>query len=163
MDVLYTVKTEQTYEEYKKYNDFLQKKTNKIGQFRAIIIIGYILVSVLMFYLEMHTFLIFFISCFLFYIACLVFYKLVRGRDIKKSYESNKLGKDSVTVIDFYEDHFMATDEHSQGTVPYDKIYTIYESDTNFYIMISKMSGMGIVKADCPEGLCEFIRTIKKD
>ncbi|MBQ8002872.1 MAG: YcxB family protein [Clostridia bacterium] len=162
MDVLYTVKTQQTYDEYKKYNDFLQKKTKKLGLFRTMLIIGYVLVSILMFYLEMYKFLTFFICFFALYIAYLFYYKWARGRNIKKSYESNKLGKDSVATIDFYEDHFMVTDEHNQGTVPYDKIYKIYESDTNFYIMMSKISGIGIVKDNCPDGLCEFIRKIKK-
>ncbi|MBQ8540644.1 MAG: YcxB family protein [Clostridia bacterium] len=160
MDALYTVKTKQTYEEYKKYNDFLYKRT-KLGLLRVIIVIGYILVSALMFYLEMYKLLEFFIVFFVVYIAYLFYYKWARVRNIKKSYESNKLGMNSVSAIVFYEDHLDITDEHSQGTVPYDKIYKIYESDTNFYIMMSKMSGMGIVKAECPEALCEFIRKLK--
>ncbi len=163
MDILYSVTTEQTFEEYKKYNDFLQKKTRKLGLYRAILVIAYVLLSIFMLYLEMHTFLIFFISCFVVYIAYLFYYKWARERNIKRSYESNKLGKDSKTVIDFYQDHFAVKDDYTQGTIPYDKIYKIYESDTNFYIMGSKISGIGIVKANCSEELCEFIRKIKKD
>lgn len=163
MAVLYTVKTKLTYDEYKKYNDFLQKKTKKLGLLRTIIVIGYILVSILMLYLEMYKFLAFFISFFALYIAYLFCFKWARGRNIKNSYESNKLGKESVTTIDFYEDYLMAADEYSEGTVPYDKIYKIYESDTNFYIMMSKMSGIGIVKENCTPELIEFIREIKKD
>ena len=163
MDVLHTVKVERTYDEYKKFNDFVHAETTKLRLIRTVLVIGYILVSMLMHYLEMYKFLIFFVSFFAFYIAYLVYYKWARERSIKKCYESDEAGKNNVVVIDFYQDYFGVKDEYSQGAFPYDKLYKIYESDTNFYIMMSKMNGLGIVKANCSDELCEFIRGLKKD
>ena len=43
----------------------------------------------------------------------------------------------------------------------YEKLYKIIETETNFYLMISKTQGFVLVKNNMPEGLVEFIKTIQ--
>mgnify|MGYP003305682378 CR=1 FL=1 len=42
-----------------------------------------------------------------------------------------------------------------------DEIYKLYETKTNFYILLNAKEVMIIVKENCSEELCEFIRNKK--
>ena len=80
------------------------------------------------------------------------------ARTINKRYMSNTLIDPSPYSIFFYKDGFSAEEGE---TLSYDKIYKIYETKTNFYIMLSSNMGINIIKANCSDELIEFLSALK--
>ena len=77
------------------------------------------------------------------------------------AFKSNKLLSGESEEIFFYDDRLEAQTENGNAAIPYDKIHKIYETKTNFYIMIASSQGMIIVKSEAPAGADGFIRDIK--
>ncbi|MBQ3110669.1 MAG: YcxB family protein [Clostridia bacterium] len=63
----------------------------------------------------------------------------------------------------FYEAHIESEGAKSSTKVLYKNLYKIVETKTSFYVMMGNNMGFIVMKDDCPEGLIEFIRSIKKD
>ena len=47
-------------------------------------------------------------------------------------------------------------------TIPYDKLYRVVETPTNFYLMIARNQGMVIVKENCSAELIAFLQKLGK-
>lgn len=62
----------------------------------------------------------------------------------------------------FYEDRFVKIFAENEEEYEYANLFKVIETETNFYIMISKAQGYVLVKANMPEGMEEFVRNIKK-
>ena len=62
-----------------------------------------------------------------------------------------------LTVTKFYDDHYVVTCNEIESSIPFDKLYKIIETDTNYYLMASKVSGTIICKADCPNDFDVYI------
>lgn len=68
----------------------------------------------------------------------------------RKVYRKNKTIRDAIYIVKFYDDHYVVTCNEIESSIPFDKLYKIIETDTNYYLMASKVSGTIICKADCP-------------
>jgi len=79
-----------------------------------------------------------------------------------RSYEHNKLIKDQVFDLSFYDDHYEGASELGTSSIPYSKLNQIIETPTNFYIMHEPTVGTIIKKADSPDGFIDFIHEIKE-
>lgn len=156
MDLLYTTTMKYTFEEYKKFNMAVIKKTVKR---MGIILLLLILIAVLKWIAEPFN------NVSLFLIAFVVIYPILYyieiNAGIKKAYNSNELLKDIESIIEFYEDYFVAKTDKSREKVEYDKLYEILENKTNFYIMIGNNQGYLVLKANCSQELIEFILKLK--
>lgn len=78
----------------------------------------------------------------------------------KKAYRQNKATKDAAYSLNFYEDHYDIECNDIKSSVPFDKLYEIIETGTDYYLMSSKISGIIIPKEKCPEGFADFIHGI---
>ena len=56
-----------------------------------------------------------------------------------------------------YDDHYVVACNEIESSIPFDKLYKIIETDTNYYLMASKVSGTIICKADCPNDFDAYI------
>ncbi len=83
-------------------------------------------------------------------------------RSIKTTWETDKTIQNATPHISFYEDRLVSEDEHSTERLDYTDIHKIIETDRNFYIMLSEIKGMNIIKANCSDELIEFIRTLNE-
>ena len=75
---------------------------------------------------------------------------------------SNKILADREETVSFYDDFLVADRGVLNVRYAYDKIYEVNESKTNFYIMLTAAEGLIILKENCSDELCEFVRRIKK-
>lgn len=150
MEYLYTMNSKFTFEEYKKFNYALLKKRHHFlilaiyELILALIGIGtgniLILVFTLIFPLMLYW---------------------IQNRNIKKIYNSNKVVQDLDVNYEFYDTYLVEKSENGEMKIEYSKLDEIFETKTNFYLMIAKNQGYMLPKSDMPTGLEEFIRNIK--
>lgn len=62
--------------------------------------------------------------------------------------------------VDFYDDHYVILCNGIESSVSFDRIYEIIETDTDYYIMLSKISGVIVPKEKCSIGFADFIHGI---
>lgn len=90
-----------------------------------------------------------------------VFY-LLQSLQIRRTYKSNKLIQEySALEIEFYDTYCIQKTEISETRIPYDKLYKITETKRYAYMLLGKNQGILLKKENFPEGLEEFLRTIK--
>lgn len=65
--------------------------------------------------------------------------------------------RDAIYIVKFYDDHYVVTCNEIESSIPFDKLYKIIETDTNYYLMASKVSGTIICKADTPNDFDAYI------
>lgn len=75
----------------------------------------------------------------------------------RKFYHQNKTIRDADYIVKFYDNHYVVLCNEIESSIPFDKLYRIIETDTNYYLMPSKVSGTIICKADCPAGFDVYI------
>lgn len=75
----------------------------------------------------------------------------------RKIYRQNKTIRDAIYIVKFYDDHYVVACNEIESSIPFDKLYKIIETDTNYYLMASKVSGTIICKADCPNDFDAYI------
>ena len=54
------------------------------------------------------------------------------------------------------------TTRWASPTIPYDKLYRVVETPTNFYLLIARNQGMVIVKENCSAELIAFLQKLGK-
>lgn len=151
MDCLFKTTTKFTLDEYRKFNRAIIKKKRIL----LISIIAVVLIVVSGIILDNTFFIIFAI----FYPFLLL---IAMNIGVKRTFNSNKLLQNVVVEYEFYQDYLLEKHESGEAKVPYEKLDSIIETKTNFYLMIAKNQGFMISKENLPEGLEDFIRNIKK-
>ena len=150
MGYLYTMNSKFTFEEYKKFNYALLKKRHHL-----LILAIYEIILALIGIGTGNMFIIVFTIIF-----PLILY-WIQNRNIKKIYNSNKVVQNLDVIYEFYDTYFVEKSEHGEMKIEYSKVDEIFETKTNFYLMIAKNQGYMLPKSDMPSELEEFIRNIK--
>ena len=146
MGYLYTMNSKFTFEEYKKFNYALLKKRHHL-----LILAIYEIILALIGIGTGNMFIIVFTIIF-----PLILY-WIQNRNIKKIYNSNKVVQNLDVIYEFYDTYFVEKSEHGEMKIEYSKFDEIFETKTNFYLMIAKNQGYMLPKSDMPSGLEEFI------
>lgn len=81
---------------------------------------------------------------------------------IRRGYEANKISHNVVSKYLFYEDHFEKNSEYSILNLTYDKLYSIVETKTHFYLLINASQACIIIKDNCSPELITFLQDIKR-
>ena len=150
MGYLYTMNSKFTFEEYKKFNYALLKKRHHL-----LILAIYEIILALIGIGTGNMFIIVFTIIF-----PLILY-WIQNRNIKKIYNSNKVVQNLDVIYEFYDTYFVEKSEHGEMKIEYSKFDEIFETKTNFYLIIAKNQGYMLPKSDMSSGLEEFIRNIK--
>ena len=150
MGYLYNMNSKFTFEEYKKFNYALLKKRHHL-----LILAIYEIILALIGIGTGNMFIIVFTIIF-----PLILY-WIQNRNIKKIYNSNKVVQNLDVIYEFYDTYFVEKSEHGEMKIEYSKFDEIFETKTNFYLMIAKNQGYMLPKSDMPSELEEFIRNIK--
>lgn len=77
-------------------------------------------------------------------------------------YNSGKAVQNLRQTVRFYSDRLECRGQNGVRVCRYDNICRIYETGTNFYIMIGAREGVILVKANCTPELTEFVRKLKE-
>lgn len=161
MEPLYKTQTAYSFEEYSKYNEAVLLKQKSLKAVMIIIPVLYILLMVAVFYStrEISTV---FVVLFALLLSTAVFIASFK-KTVKKTYYSNKAITSCVADFEFYDNYVREITQNGETKLEYSKIYKIIETKTNFYIMASVNQGFIIVKGNCPDGLVDFIKSIKAE
>ena len=162
MEPLYTTQSNWSYEEYKKYSIFFMYR--RTTQIVLGVIIGFTIVCYVgLIALAIWTGDTFECIFYLLFIALLLsIYLLLPRYRMLKSYKSNKHIKDRTVTIKFFENRLETEEPSGCGKIMYDEIYKIYETKTNFYIMLSVNQGMNVIKANCSDGLIAHLQRLRE-
>lgn len=158
MECLFKTETDWTYAEYKRFN--VAARGTLASAYLWVYSIGCIAMGVFTLFLSSYLLAIF---CFIMS-ALLPISMKVRGI---KEFNSNKVYKERKIIYEFYSDSFQlkrkgfVLDEDRIATWFYTEIFKVVETDTNFYIMLSKGSGLIIIKENCTRELIDFLQALK--
>lgn len=159
MEPLYKTQTAYSFEEYSKYNEAVLLKQKGFKAVMITLPVLYVLLMGAVFYStrEISTV---FVVLFALLLSTAVFIASFK-KTVKKTYYSNKAITSCVADFEFYDNYVREITQNGETKLEYSKIYKIIETKTNFYIMASVNQGFIIVKGNCPDGLIDFIKSIK--
>lgn len=161
MEPLYKTQTAYSFEEYSKYNEAVLLKQKGFKAVMITLPVLYVLLMGAVFYStrEISTV---FVVLFALLLSTAIFIASFK-KTIKKTYYSNKAITSCVADFEFYDNYVREITQNGETKLEYSKIYKIIETKTNFYIMASVNQGFIIVKGNCPDGLVDFIKSIKAE
>lgn len=161
MEPLYKTQTAYSFEEYSKYNEAVLLKQKGFKAVMITLPVLYVLLMGAVFYStrEISTV---FVVLFALLLSTVVFIASFK-KAVKKTYYSNKAITSCVADFEFYDNYVREITQNGETKLEYSKIYKIIETKTNFYIMASVNQGFIIVKGNCPDGLIDFIKSIKAE
>ena len=84
-------------------------------------------------------------------------------RRVKNAWKMNRGIQNLETTLTFYGDGYVGTNTAETLEVRYDKLWRIYETPTNFYLMLGDTQGTDVIKANCTPELVAFLRQLKTD
>lgn len=148
MEPLYKTYSKCTLEEYKKFNKALlinSKYYLKIAIYEIIVLILAILLQNM------------FLLIFLIIYPILLF--LIRNKNIKKVFDSNKITVDMDVNYEFYDDYFIVKQKMGEAKVEYSQLNSIIETKDNLYLMIAINQGYMLKKSNFPDGLENFLKS----
>lgn len=161
MEPLYKTQTAYSFEEYSKYNEAVLLKQKSLKAVMIIIPVLYVLLMGVVLYATKEPSTVFVLVLALLLSA--VIFTASFKKTIKKTYYSNKAITSCVADFEFYDNYVREITQNGETKLEYSKIYKIIETKTNFYIMASVNQGFIIVKGNCPDGLVDFIKSIKAE
>ena len=91
-----------------------------------------------------------------------VLMRFSQKKALEKTYKRATAMHDARIDYRFYEDRFVKVFAENEEEYEYEKLYKITETETNFYLMISKTQGYVLVKDNMPEGLADFLKSLQK-
>lgn len=161
MEPLYKTQTAYSFEEYSKYNEAVLLKQKGFKAVMITLPVLYVLLMGAVFYStrEISTV---FALLFALLLSTAIFIASFK-KAVKKTYYSNKAITSCVADFEFYDNYVRELTQNGETKLEYSNIYKIIETKTNFYIMASVNQGFIIVKGNCPDGLIDFIKSIKAE
>lgn len=148
MEPLYTAKTQCTWPEYWKLNQAALLRRKPTLALCMLLIALFVLLSVL------RASVVPLLLCVLFFA---VYFLLLRAT-ARRSFQSNRIMRDETLHYAFFADHFEASYSQGQTSVAYDQLFAVWETSTNFYLMISRNQGYLLSKANCSPELIAFLQ-----
>ena len=85
-------------------------------------------------------------------------YTFGMDRRARKLFRQTKVAQDIVNEYDFFDEYFVNRNRNGQGTMAYNELFKVIETRTHFYLMLSKVQGYTIAKAEAPANFTEFMQ-----
>lgn len=155
-----------TEEEFLKFNRFVRNKFFHgkrsmviVNVWYSLLNIFYIVILFFMNNMEIWILLGLFVCLQIYYN-----YKAIYAVDknARKVYRQNKILAGIQLQLSFWKDHYKVKTNTGSDRIAYKNLFSIEETDTNFYLMFSKQQGQIVVKDKAPEGFTDFMRGIKQ-
>ena len=159
MEPLHTTKTVYTLGEYMKFSVQIGLKNKRFIKTRVMLMIAIFLLALVALLNHSYGMAIgFAIGGVLFPFILVSSFR----SNVRRAYFSNAHLRDAVCTLSFFESHTSGDDPTGHAEYSYDKLYSIVETDTNFYIMISENQGSIVIKQNCTPELIAFLQEIKQ-
>lgn len=157
MNPVYQTTMEMTYPEYKRMCWALKRKKFLIVS--AILSTLMLLLGIFYFYKgEVKEGVFYLAVAFLFPLLLIGLY----SRSLQKNYYSQQWPKDHRVEYVFYEDRLTAKTEAGNAEVPYDKLYQVMETKTNFYLLVGANQSFAVKKANCTKDLLARLQGLRE-
>ena len=160
MEPLFKTQTAYSFEEYSKYNKSVLLKQKGLKAIMITLPVLYVLLMGVVLYATKEPSTVFVLVLALL-LSAVIFIASFK-KSVKKTYYSNKAITSCVADFEFFDNYVREKTENGETKLEYSKIYKIIETKTNFYIMMSVNQGFIIVKANCTDGLIDFIKSLKE-
>ena len=154
MKCLYTTKTEYNYDEFKRYNWTMLVARGKLAQHLLLELVFVIIAIVVP--LIFHRFEGLALIPALYPLIIVVLY-IFR---VRKAYTASGAPRSMTVNYEFYETELVERLDKGSAHYPYDKLKTMIETKRNVYLLLPGNVSIVLVKANFPEGLEEYVRTI---
>ena len=95
-------------------------------------------------------------------LLCILFlavYMLVVRINTRRAFLANRVMRDQNMSFSFYADRFEVEYSGGHAVIPFDQLFALWETDTNFYLMLSPNQGYALSREGCNEDLAAFLRT----
>ncbi|MGI5883940.1 MAG: YcxB family protein [Candidatus Spyradocola sp.] len=149
MEPLYTAKSQFTWEECWQ----MTKTAILRRRHTAIFVVAMVLLCVLLSAMAGQVY------PLLLCIVLLVAYALVVRISTHRAFLANRVMRDQNMSFSFYADRFEVEYSGGHTVIPYDQLFAIWETDTNFYLMLSPNQGYVLSREGCNEALADFLRS----
>lgn len=158
----FETRTELTLEEYKRFDKWMHKNLtsmNRIFTIAKIILIA--LCIVLAVFSWKNGDMIRTIGELILAVLIFPVFSLVHTISAQRTYQMiHKQQDGAVQMYRLYPDHMEQVRKQGNTQIAYDKLYRVAETDTNFYLMLSKMQGVILVKTNCDDKTIAFLHTL---
>ncbi len=149
MEPLFTAKSQFTWEEC-----WQMTKTALLRRrHTALAVVALVLLCVLFSAMAGHPYPL--LLCILF----LAVYMLVVRVNTRRAFLANRVMRDQNMSFSFYADRFEVEYSGGHAVIPFDQLFALWETDTNFYLMLSPNQGYALSREGCNEDLAAFLRT----
>lgn len=159
MEPLFTTKTTYTLDEYMRYSTHISMKNKRFARTMILLAVTIVMLALLSFLNKSYGVATGFVA------GGLLFPFILTANfrsSVKRTYNSNALLRGAVCTFRFYEEHMAGDDPTGHAEYTYDKLFSIVETKTNFYIMISENQGSIVIKENCSPEMIAFIQEIKQ-
>ena len=160
MEPLYSVKTALTEEEFVRFNRFVAHSNKK--NIAIIIVCGMIILAFAIEHFVKGTNIPTAIGLLAGMLVCVWLFTFGVGRTAKKYYRQYVVKEGSEQTILFFDDHYEQSTSNANANTTYKQLTAIHFTKTNIYLMRSPRVGVVLPLAACPDGLPEFLQSIKK-
>lgn len=152
MEANFQTETVYTFDEYKKYNHTLLWRVKRV----PIIILAMELVLLAVSYFTRD------ITYILGALLVPLIFKIVGSIQAKKTFQNNSDLHHMTLVYLFCDDYMEQRSRLGTGRIYYKEIRQVFETRTNFYLMIGRMDGLIIVKDNCSQALVRFLENLQR-
>ena len=160
MEPRYSVKTALTEEEFVRFNRFVAHSNKK--NIAIIIVCGMIILAFAIEHFVKGTNIPTAIGLLAGMLVCVWLFTFGVGRTAKKYYRQYVVKEGSEQTILFFDDHYEQSTSNANANTTYKQLTAIHFTKTNIYLMRSPRVGVVLPLAACPDGLPEFLQSIKK-
>lgn len=158
-EILYETKSDLNFHEYKKFEHILENKT----------LVGDILVglgSAALWSLGIYSIIrrnpILGGIAIAGGIAVIILYLVFMGLRSHGAWNKDTERKNLITTFKFYEDRVLASSSYKNYDIKYNQLYSVIETPSNFYLMVSKDEGLVVIKSRCEIGLVDKLHELSK-
>ena len=156
--LLFETTSENTLEEFIRFNQVVARSQKAYWIYRAVVIISILVCSLYLFIKgDLYGGSIFLIVL----VFIVILWRVLLTTRARKCWQSNKMMQNMVETFYFYEDHVEQISPMGNITIHYDQLYKILEDQKHFYLLIAKNQGSIVNKENCKEQLIDFIRELK--
>ena len=160
MEPLYSVKTALTEEEFVRFSRFVAHSNKK--NLTIIIVCGVIILAFAIEHFVTGTNIPAAIGLLAGMLVCVWLFTVGVGRTAKRYYRQYVVKEGTEQTVLFFNDHYEQSTSNANADIAYKQLTAIHFTKTNIYLMRSPRVGVVLPLASCPEGLPEFLQSIKK-
>ena len=156
----YSIKTNLTEEEFVRFSRFVAHSNKK--NMAIIIVCGLLILAYVINDFVTDTNVPRAVGFLVGMLICVWLFTFGVDRTAKRYYRQYVVKEGTEQTILFFDDHYEQSTSNANANIAYKQLTAIHFTKTNIYLMRSPRVGVVLPLAACPDGLPEFLQSIKK-